>query len=1841
VRVILPPTTREVNSVAMSPDGNFVAYSNYSGPTRVMRVADGREQLSLPSGTGAVWISPDGSKMFVSESGNGVMRSFPDGTELWRTTILWTAAFSPNGGLLAVLRVDGWLRQYHALFDSSDGSVVHALGSASGDFSVDDMVFTPDGKYLLAAARAAGWNYDTAFRVWHVDTGELNQELGGWNMQTVAVHPRGNIMVVADNTWWYIKAIRDLGDTLEFTNILSKQGHTWVGNERGINRVRFDPSGNVFVTVGEDAAVKVWRLQDGMLERALSGHNEPVYDVSIARQGNDLIIAAGGWGGVAVWRVPMTWATNTPPSVQLLYPDPGATVSDWVLSFKATDPDSADQLRFRVELMTEDGTVVKRYDQTVDASAFDKPSASSDEVVSLNLDPTLATGVYRWRVQVTDGWVWSNWSSERTFTLVKPTLPLGQLRTLTMAGGTWRGTVTVPEGATKLFLTARSVETVQNHTMRLFFGGTKIAESVGADILIERNNPAAGDYEVEITPAAAGQIVVYAGTNLLTVRLGQSYTGTVYHNDGYDWLQLDVPAGVRALQLTVEAPGNVTNLDVWRGSIGSWERWSATQRFNPPVRLTISNPREGRYYIRVMDHGQLPQTQVRQYVLSLSGARSSLTASATPGMVSAGDEVAVEVRYANEGDVPASDVVLKCVLPEKMDVVEGSLSEGGTYDTSARTAQWSIGSLGAGASSSASFRVKVAQDAAPGGNLTVRASLESSDLPDGAQTEVAVWVGAPGVRFHNVYTMFNYVDVTVGGLSINREQGTPQVWLLFPVGTATSTEVAADEVTVSEDGTQVRARFALLEKVLQDVAPTLRISHPSIGTQEWQAPTIRTFGMEADLQFNKPFIRWGRRETFQIHVTNPNTVWETPFVKVQLSLQNVPAGENPSIRYWVYNSQGNEVARGTKPAGLSDIPLLLPQLAPGASATYSLVIQITDSRAHIRTRLEPMTTAVVLVLSGATIIKAWAGHRLLQASCERMIKRRLREDFALEGVDLTDEQSNRLYNAYRQAGSFAAEWLSQLAAGATEQALKDFVKAKYGEKFQKAAEKAYQVAKGDHPMEILLGEIASQLAPDLDWALLPATTAVKAFLAEGQDCIEKGKELRRLADRLRQRRECKNLRVTRAWDPNAKSGSPGVDGFIADGQTIDYTVYFENLPTATASAEEVLIEDVLDESLDDSTLEFTAFGFGNRHVTLPAPASRLSQGVDLGNNLVVRVESSYDPSTRKLRVVFKGIDTRSGEHHENGFLPPNNNEPEGEGYVSFRIRPKAEVASGTRIVNKATITFDPHLGSNPAMKTNEHVLTLDKQAPQVRMAEMPGVQNKPTFSVGWEGTDDASGVTQAEVWYSANGGALQLWQAFTPDDGRQQTGSASFKGKFGYTYRFYAVGEDKVGNRMAMPAEPQATTTAGVAPELPAGLRLIALPVVSEEPNAQRVLGFEADKLAVYEPASGYVRYPSVALQVGRGYWVQLPTAQRPTIRGDVPDESQPFTIPLQQGWNLIGNPWLESLSWNLSALQVSLGGQTKSLAEAQVAGWLEDYAWTWDGSKYVLVYDNSIVPGVLSQLGAWQGCWVYAHQACNLILPAPADGRAATGRRAENGRSGWSFPVRLQCAGETAEVTVGVSTSGRGLSVGLPPAPPLSSAGSLKLSLLRSGQPYAVDVRSGSGKQTWSLSAEWTPAPDADSPLTLTFGNIASVPRGTALWLVDQKTGKRHYLRTTASYRFVPAPGETTRQFQVIAEPESGVGLKITGVTATRTRGGVFHITFHLTAPAAVTAEVLNASGKPVAQLNPFGGRAVEGTQSLTWRGTDDSGIALPAGAYLLQLRATDEDGRQTRVNIPVVLTR
>jgi len=57
--------------------------------------------------------------------------------------------------------------------------------------------------------------------------------------------------------------------------------------------------------------------------------------------------------------------------------------------------------------------------------------------------------------------------------------------------------------------------------------------------------------------------------------------------------------------------------------------------------------------------------------------------------------------------------------------------------------------------------------------------------------------------------------------------------------------------------------------------------------------------------------------------------------------------------------------------------------------------------------------------------------------------------------------------------------------------------------------------------------------------------------------------------------------VAGSLDPNGKiTVGFGDQGFISLGATVLYTIYFENQPTATASAQEVIVTDVLDYNLD-------------------------------------------------------------------------------------------------------------------------------------------------------------------------------------------------------------------------------------------------------------------------------------------------------------------------------------------------------------------------------------------------------------------------------------------------------------------------------------------------------------------------------------------------------------------------------------------------------------------------------------------------------------------------------------
>ncbi len=88
-------------------------------------------------------------------------------------------------------------------------------------------------------------------------------------------------------------------------------------------------------------------------------------------------------------------------------------------------------------------------------------------------------------------------------------------------------------------------------------------------------------------------------------------------------------------------------------------------------------------------------------------------------------------------------------------------------------------------------------------------------------------------------------------------------------------------------------------------------------------------------------------------------------------------------------------------------------------------------------------------------------------------------------------------------------------------------------------------------------------------------------------------------------------------------------------------------------------------------------------------------------------------------------------------------------------------------------------------------------------------------------------------------------------------------------------------------------------------------------------------------------------------------------------------------------------------------------------------------------------------------------------------------------------------------------------------------------------------------------------------------------------------------------------------------------VPLAVASATALPTAAGGAEIAFTLSAPAAVTIDVLNIAGRPVATV--VHDRAADaGTQRLVWSGQSAHGTRAPAGKYLVRITARIADGEQ-----------
>ncbi len=290
-------------------------------------------------------------------------------------------------------------------------------------------------------------------------------------------------------------------------------------------------------------------------------------------------------------------------------------------------------------------------------------------------------------------------------------------------------------------------------------------------------------------------------------------------------------------------------------------------------------------------------------------------------------------------------------------------------------------------------------------------------------------------------------------------------------------------------------------------------------------------------------------------------------------------------------------------------------------------------------------------------------------------------------------------------------------------------------------------------------------------------------------------------------------------DPNCKAGPSGADfhgtpfemlrRWVGADNPLGYAVFFENLATATAAAQEVLITDQIDPNLDLSTFRFDTVHLG-LHAVQVSPNGG-TYVVDLRPLVVALVEITcqFDSATGVAEWLFRGRDPLTGELAD--FLPPNKAEvaPIGEGWVTFDIMPRTGIVTGTVIRNHAIIDFEISVLPDP-LDTNEHFNTIDATPPTSWVRPLPVLSESPTFEVEWNGSDTeaGSGLKDVTVWVSENKSPPFLWIENTTST------SGIWTGRPGGSYAFFTVARDFAGNRERVPLTadaadilPDATTT--------------------------------------------------------------------------------------------------------------------------------------------------------------------------------------------------------------------------------------------------------------------------------------------------------------------------------------------------------------------------------------------------------------------------------------------------
>ena len=170
--------------------------------------------------------------------------------------------------------------------------------------------------------------------------------------------------------------------------------------------------------------------------------------------------------------------------------------------------------------------------------------------------------------------------------------------------------------------------------------------------------------------------------------------------------------------------------------------------------------------------------------------------------------------------------------------------------------------------------------------------------------------------------------------------------------------------------------------------------------------------------------------------------------------------------------------------------------------------------------------------------------------------------------------------------------------------------------------------------------------------------------------------------------------MVRSFDPNDIVGPAGIGEkrYVARGERLAYTIDFENVSNATASAQMIRVTLPEDPNLDWTTLQLGEICLGNRFdLNLVGLASGSSRGLTSESGYPVRTTVVEEDG--KLVWTMRIWDETTADHFPDdafaGILPPNNPTNHcGEGFVKYSVCVKSDAPQEAVVTAKGTIVFD-------------------------------------------------------------------------------------------------------------------------------------------------------------------------------------------------------------------------------------------------------------------------------------------------------------------------------------------------------------------------------------------------------------------------------------------------------------------------------------------------------------------------------------------------------------------------